>query len=164
MEAWPRLEYVSIEICEPLLCYPTPCYTIPSIPRVYFFQIYIPIKEDPHHWYLMVVDIAEGTLWHLDSYLRAEDVQPRRQIIRNLVILSRFTIIVDMSYEDSYIKLLLMMFVCFSPLCCHKSCNPVNTQAHSSVVFMTLVYGLSRMLGEYLTVVVGKTQTIVYLC
>ncbi|XLT94897.1 hypothetical protein HN873_016559, partial [Arachis hypogaea] len=45
--------------------------------------IYVPIKENDH-WYLMVMSIPEKILYHLDSYCKVEDDEPRKHHIRNI--------------------------------------------------------------------------------
>ncbi|AES95273.1 putative Ulp1 protease family catalytic domain-containing protein [Medicago truncatula] len=47
--------------------------------------IYIPVKNILiNHWYLMVVSLKDETVYQLDSYLRAEDIESRRATIKTL--------------------------------------------------------------------------------
>ncbi|MED6129202.1 hypothetical protein PIB30_105589, partial [Stylosanthes scabra] len=48
--------------------------------------IYVPIKEDNDHWYLMVMCLKLKTTFHLDSNLPAERKEARTSFIENLAV------------------------------------------------------------------------------
>lgn len=56
-----------------------------SICYVFYFQIYVPIFEKPYHWYLMVICVQQGVIYHLDSHLTIADIDGRSQRIETLV-------------------------------------------------------------------------------
>ena len=50
----------------------------------------MPIKDNAH-WYLMVVCIEEQVIYHFDSHLELDAIEPWREIIKTLVIFANTT-------------------------------------------------------------------------
>lgn len=51
-------------------------------PRLKF--IYVPITTAEDHWYLMVISLQSGVVYHLDSFCDYEEIAPRRATLSNL--------------------------------------------------------------------------------
>ncbi|RYR26765.1 hypothetical protein Ahy_B02g061061 [Arachis hypogaea] len=50
------------------------------------FAIYVPIKEEGDHWYLMVISLLDGKLYQFDSNLNDDQVEPRQEIMKSLAL------------------------------------------------------------------------------
>ncbi|XLT65529.1 hypothetical protein HN873_021968 [Arachis hypogaea] len=48
--------------------------------------IYVPIKEEGDHWYLMVISLLDGKLYQFDSNLNDDQVEPRQEIMKSLAL------------------------------------------------------------------------------
>ncbi|RYR46600.1 hypothetical protein Ahy_A07g032345 [Arachis hypogaea] len=55
------------------------CRTLPT-------KIYVPIKEEGDHWYLMVISLLDGKLYQFDSNLNDDQVEPRQEIMKSLAL------------------------------------------------------------------------------
>jgi hypothetical protein len=52
---------------------------------IFFFQIYVPINTANDHWFLMVLSVQLGVVYHLDSHCRMEEVSSRRATMSLIV-------------------------------------------------------------------------------
>ncbi|XP_016193367.2 uncharacterized protein LOC107634364 [Arachis ipaensis] len=57
---------------------------MPVAPDLKF--IYVPIKEEGDHWYLMVISLLDGKLYQFDSNLNDDQVEPRQEIMKSLAL------------------------------------------------------------------------------
>ncbi|XLT41360.1 hypothetical protein HN873_072652 [Arachis hypogaea] len=49
-------------------------------------KIYVPIKEEGDHWYLMVISLLDEKLYQFDSNLNDDQVEPRQEIMKSLAL------------------------------------------------------------------------------
>ncbi|XLT44369.1 hypothetical protein HN873_036973 [Arachis hypogaea] len=57
---------------------------MPVTPDLKF--IYVPIKEEGDHWYLMVISLLDEKLYQFDSNLNDDQVEPRQEIMKSLAL------------------------------------------------------------------------------
>jgi Ulp1 family protease len=48
-------------------------------------QIYVPIKTTGGHWFLMIVHLEQGIIYHLDTYCPVECAELRKMRIKRAV-------------------------------------------------------------------------------
>jgi Ulp1 family protease len=53
--------------------------------QYFLFQIYVPINTANDHWFLMVLSVQLGVVYHLDSHCRMEEVSSRRATMSLIV-------------------------------------------------------------------------------
>ncbi|KAK2429542.1 hypothetical protein QL285_027971 [Trifolium repens] len=47
-------------------------------------NIYVPIRDDTSHWFLMVVHVEERKIYHLDSHLLLDKIDSRHQMMKKI--------------------------------------------------------------------------------
>ncbi|KAK7267948.1 hypothetical protein RIF29_20629 [Crotalaria pallida] len=74
---------VDMDLCVTLTQKYYSCVTTWHLPPS--FAIYVPLREGKH-WFFMVISLLDRTVYHVDSYLRDQDMKGRRLLIRDVMV------------------------------------------------------------------------------
>ncbi|RHN66041.1 putative Ulp1 protease family catalytic domain-containing protein [Medicago truncatula] len=72
---------------------------MPPSPNLKF--IYVPLRTIHGHWYLIIVDMEHGVIYHLDSFLTVDFMEVRRRRIRKIADMIHH-LVLDPMYSSSF--------------------------------------------------------------